>query len=74
MMTFVAVFFFALFLGGVFSLSRRGFDREGRFQRSAKPLVWATLGAFVVWVWAIHRVPPVYPPEKTRFYIPPDAR
>jgi len=74
MITFIAVFFFALFLGGVFSLTRRGFDGEGRFQKSARPLVLATLGAFVVWVWAIHRVPPAYPPEKTRFYIPPDAR
>jgi len=74
MITFVAVFFFALFLGGVFSLTRRGFDSEGKFQRSARPLVLATVGAFFVWIWALKNVPPPYPVEKTRFYIPPDAR
>lgn len=71
MWTFLAVFFFALFLGGIFASTRRAFDAQGQFQRSARPLVWATLAAFVVWLFALRRVPPPYPVEKTRFYISP---
>jgi len=71
MWTFLAVFSFALFLGGVFTSTRRAFDASGRFQRRALPLLAATLAAFVVWIFALRRVPPPYPVEKTRFYIPP---
>lgn len=71
MWTFLAVSSFALFLGGVCALTRRAFDEQGGFQRRAFPLVLATCAAFVVWVFALRRVPPPYPIEKTRFYIPP---
>lgn len=74
MISFLAVFFFALFIGGVLALTRRGFDAEGKFQHSARPLLAATFVAFAVWILALRRVPPPYPPEKTRFYIPPRPR
>jgi len=71
MWTFLAVLSFALFLGGVFALTRRAFDADGRFQRHALPLVTATCAAFLLWVFALRQVPPPYPIQKTRFYIPP---
>lgn len=74
MWTFLAVFSFALFLGGVCALTRRGFDAQGAFQRRARPLLAATVLAFVVWLLALRRVPPPYPVEKTRFYIPPNSQ
>ncbi len=72
--TFLAVLFFALFLGGVFALTRLAFDAGGRFQRRALPLLAATLAAFIGWIFALRRVPPPYPVEKTRFYIPPSSK
>lgn len=71
MWTFLAAFFFALFLSGIFASTRLAFDAQGRFQRRALSLLAATLMAFVVWLFALRRVPPPYPVEKTRFYIPP---
>lgn len=72
--TFLAVASFALFLGGVFALTRRGFDAQGGFQRRALPLLAATVLAFFVWIFALRRVPPPYPVGKTRFYIPPHLK
>ena len=71
MWTFLAVASFAVFLGGVFALTRRGFDEGGGFRRSALALLGVTALAFAVWILALRRVPPPYPVEKTRFYVLP---
>lgn len=56
----LALLSFASFLVCAFTLTRLGFDSDGKLQQVGKPLVAGTLLLLVVWVFSLSRVEPPY--------------
>lgn len=74
-MLFLASVAFAVFLGAIFGLIRRGFDAGGRFQRGGLWWLAGVLMALFLWLWGLKNAPTPYPLENlNRFEMPQKSR
>ena len=59
---------FVLFLALLFGVARRGFGADGAFLPAGRWLIVGALLSFVVWLFALSRMPPPYPLGDLRRY------
>jgi hypothetical protein len=69
----LALVSFVAFLVSGFTLTRLGFNREGKLQPSGKPLLLGTVVLLAMWVFSLSRVPPPYPLETLKRYEAPNT-
>ena len=62
---------FATFLGGLFAFVWLGCNRDGTIKRRGGLWLALAAGSFLLWAYALTRVPPPYPIEYLKNYVAP---
>lgn len=62
---------FPVFLGSLYAFVWRGCRPDGKLRPSARYYALAAAISLVLWVYALPRVPPPYPLDRLKHYVPP---